>query len=83
VTKELEFDFRHGEETFLALSIHTRSALRPLSYLYAQEAAWPRSIELTTHLHLVPRMRMVEIHLLSSTSPHDVLDQFKYKENLG
>jgi hypothetical protein len=36
-----------------------------LGYSTRSRAAWGRDVKLTTHLHLVPRLRMVEVYLHS------------------
>jgi hypothetical protein len=43
-----------------------------------------RDVKLTSHLHLVPRSRMVELYLLSHTCLHGIVLNYiiKYRDNL-
>jgi hypothetical protein len=57
----LEFDSRQQQRFSLRLSIQTGSEAHPASYVMAPGVLSPevkqQSVKLTTHLHLVPRLR--------------------------
>jgi hypothetical protein len=80
-----------GKDKIFLFSVASRPPLEPtqltiqwVPILHPRKESG-RSVKLTTHLHLVPRSRMVELYVHSSIRLHGIVLQYiiKYRDNVA